>query len=715
MAIRTDTRPDVGGSTAFRGDIEGMRALAVILVLLTHAGIAFMPGGFIGVDVFFVISGFLITRLLVAELASTGRISLVGFYARRAKRLLPAAGVVLAVTLLLTYFYLPRTRWSDTGWDVVASGLYAMNWRLAEQAVDYLAADQAPSILQHYWSLAVEEQFYLIWPVLLAVAGIWAVRSRSRGRTDRFRLLLGVPLAVLAIASLAWSIHLTQTNPGQAYFVTTTRVWELALGGLLALLGPRLVRLPRSVAVVLGWVGLTTVVGVALFLEPTAPFPGQLALLPTLGTVAMIAGGPAAGRAGPGCLLGLRPVRAIGAISYSLYLWHWPLFVVAEAQLGELAPAARLGVMLFSVLPAVLTYRYVENPIRRAETFTWDPAQAIRLGLSFTMVPALAGVLFQFTVWPPNRSPLPVAQVPWVEDTASAPPSPSGAAVLGDHPRDSRAGTPVDRVGRITPDPVDAGDDLPDVYRHDCIAEGSDARVRSCVYGDREADFTVALAGDSHAASWLPALQAVAVANRWRLVTYIKAACPLIHGEIAWQGRAQPSCTEWNTELRSLLTGSKRPDLLVTSSFLYSPIRDEKQLSGSEGQSAMANGLRRSWSVLVETGVPVVVLRDTPHMNVDVPECVAKHPERLTKCSAPRSLALRAGGGVAQEEAADGLKGVHLVDLNDAICPGDRCAAVIGGVLVYRDTNHLTASYASSLAPRLRAALNDVVGDVARG
>ncbi|MDG4780375.1 acyltransferase [Micromonospora sp. WMMD961] len=231
---RTAVRPEANPRAAFRGDVEGLRALAVVLVLVGHASQQLVPGGFVGVDVFFVISGFLITGLLVAEVNRTGHLSLIGFYGRRAKRLLPAAVVVLIGTLLLTFAFLPRTRWSATGWDVVFSGLYAMNWRLAEQSVDYLAANRAPSILQHFWSLGVEEQFYLVWPLLLAAA-VWLGRRRY-ARTG----YLLIALTLVAVPSFAWSVWLTEDNPARAYFVTTTRMWELALGGFLALLAGHL-------------------------------------------------------------------------------------------------------------------------------------------------------------------------------------------------------------------------------------------------------------------------------------------------------------------------------------------------------------------------------------------------------------------------------------------------------------------------------------------
>lgn len=703
----TASQPGDPGLSGFRADIEGMRALAVGLVLLFHAGPVLVPGGFVGVDVFFVISGFLITGLLVTELDRTGRISLLGFYARRAKRLLPAAGVVLAASLALTYLLLPRIRWADTGWDVVASGLYVMNWRLAGQAVDYLAEDQAPSILQHFWSLAVEEQFYLLWPLLLLAVAL-GVRARGGRRgLPRGRLLLC--LALVALPSLGWSIQLTATDPGRAYFVSTTRIWELALGGGLALVGPYLNRLPRSVAAGLGWAGLGAVLVAATTFDAGSRFPGYAALLPTLGTAAIIAAGPSAGRAGPGALLGWRPFQVVGAHSYSLYLWHWPLLVAARARFDELSPTAGLAVVLVAVVPAALTHRYVENPVRRARNLRLRPARAIRLGAVCTGLPVLAGLLLPYVV-APVPAPPPDSALARLAVTVDAPgplptPPAPGAAVLGEPPLDDPAGAPVDRVDAVTPDPLAARADTPTVYSAGCHLDARTSTVRSCVYGVRDAAFTLAVAGDSHAAQWVPALQALALSRGWRLVTYTKSGCPFVDLPVESDGREYRSCTEWNAALRAVLTGPQRPDLLVTSGWLYRPWRDGRALTGAAGTAALADGLHRTWAGMVSAGVPTVVLRDTPHLDLDVAECVSAHRGRLTRCAAPRSAALT-GAGVVQEQAVVGLADVPLIDLNDAICPTDRCAPVIGGVLVYRDANHLTATYALSLAPRLGAALD---------
>jgi hypothetical protein len=446
----------------------------------------------------------------------------------------------------------------------------------------------------------------------------------------------------------------------------------------------------------MGWAGLATIGAAAAMVTEASPFPGALALAPTLATVALIAAGTIG--AGPARLLALPPLRGIGEISYSLYLWHWPLLVAATAYLGELSTAAGLLVVLASGGLAALTYWFVENPVRHARTFVRRPARALRLGLAGMGAAALAGLLFQLTVWP-------AAVAPGYAGWTSASSGPVGAAVLGPVPGGDPAGDAVDRVDAIHPDPVAARKDIPAVYADGCVVDRSDSEVRTCRYGDPRAAFTVALVGDSHAAQWLPAVERVAQVNAWRVVTYVKAACPLVGVTVALSGRPYPSCADWNARVLARLTGGDRPDLVVTSSSYYQPIRDGATLAGDAARATLADGFRRAWSALAATGVPVVVLRGTPQPGIDIAECVARHPAELTRCAVARGAAL-AGIGPAQAQAATGLARVSLVDLNDAICPGDPCAAVIGGILVYRDNNHVTATYIRSLAPRLRAALD---------
>ncbi|BCJ52055.1 acyltransferase [Actinoplanes sp. NBRC 14428] len=691
----------------FRGDIQGLRAVAVVAVLLWHAELTWLPGGFVGVDVFFVISGYLVTRMLTGQFRETGRLSLTDFYARRARRLLPAACVVLLSTLVLTRLFLPSLRWSDTAWDVLASSLGAVNWRLAARATDYLSQDAAPSIVQHYWSLSVETQFYLVWPLLVLVVVLaWARYARARhghARVGRNSLQVWLTVAFAAVfaASLAESVRATATDPGTAYFATTTRVWELALGGILAVAAPWLRRLPAVAAAGLGWLGVAAIGYAVAAYSSTTAFPGHAALLPTLGAAGIIACGATAGRKGPALLLDTAPLRFVGALSYSIYLWHWPLLTLAEARYGPMPVAASVCVALASVLPAWLTYRLVENPVRRDRRWHRTPAAALRSGVLATGATVAAVLIFlQLFVWPTAWRATTVDTL--AAGTAAAAGERIGAEVLRDPPGGDRRGAPVDRVARLLPDTTAIRLDVPESYARKCHQDDrGDAPLR-CEYGHRTGRFTVALVGDSHATQWVPALEGAATRRHWRLITYTKSACPFAAMEVAHPvHKPYDTCLRWNGNVLAKLLADP-PDLVVVSGSSYEVVRDGEILGAGESVSASAEGLRSHLRALTAASVPVVVLRDTPHPHRDLAECVSAHRNRLTACAYDRASS---EGGADQLAAVQGMAGVRLVDLSDAICPTDPCAAVIGRVVVYRDSNHLSATYARTLADRLGDAL----------
>ncbi|MDQ7905748.1 acyltransferase family protein [Phytohabitans sp. ZYX-F-186] len=690
----------------FRGDIEGLRAVAVVAVLLWHAGVPGIGGGFVGVDVFFVVSGFLITRMLLDQVRANGRVSLLDFYARRARRLLPAACVVLLVSLVATYAFLPPIRWSDTAGDVAAAAVYLLNWRLAHQATDYLAQGEAPSIVQHYWSLSVEEQFYLVWPALVLAACLLGAR---RGR-DPKRLLLPAIL-VIAAGSFAVSVHQSTVNPEGAYFATATRGWELALGAVVAVAWAHLSRLPRAAAVALGWAGLAAVAVSVVVTSTSEPFPGYVALLPTLGAAGVVVGGHAAGRAGPGVLLDTRPARAVGALSYSLYLWHWPALVVAESAWGPLRPGPAVAVVAAAAVPAWLTYRFVENPIRRSRHLRHRPAVTVRSGALATVATAVVALLFlQLVGWPANRPTVTGSTALTGTDTAaggSDAASTLGAAVLRARPAGDPKGAATDRVDGIQPDPGAVREDVPSSYALGCHQEESEDAALTCVFGPDDGEVSVALVGDSHATQWVPAFEVLAEEHRWRVTTYTKSSCPLADMRVAIGRTNRPyeSCARWNDNVLAALTGPDRPDLVVVTSSYYRVIRDGDLLDAADGWTAYVEGLRGRWRQLAAAGLRVAALRDTPYPGTDTAACVSANVDRLTRCAYPREAAL-GGAGAAQAEAVRDLPGVRFVDLSDAICPTSPCAAVIGQVIVFRDTNHLTATYARSLAPRLRAELD---------
>lgn len=682
--------------SAFRPDIEGMRAVAVLLVLLYHGGLSWVPGGFIGVDVFFVVSGFLITGLLMRELESQGRIRLARFYARRAKRLLPATGVVLVVTAVLTWFTAPAVHLRTFGLDIVAAAAYVVNWTLAARSVDYLAEDVAPSPVQHFWSLAVEEQFYLIWPLALILVGLW-IRRRSSARP---RLVMLVGLLAIVIPSFLWSVLGTQANPQAAFFITPTRLWELGLGALVAVGAHRFSRLPAGLARFLGWGGLAAVLAGGVLITATTPWPGYAALLPTLGTAAMVAAGCTLPAGGVARLLSVRPAVWIGGMSYSLYLWHWPLLMAAQYRWGELSTGTGLLVVAASVVPAWLSLRFLENPIRHARSLARSNRLALSVGANFTLLGVAAGLVILALA-------APAAARPGTGEQPEAT-GPVGAAALhlppaGDAPRAGSVES-LAAVEWFTPQPAEAPNSRPRSYDEGCQQNQNDAEVVTCGWVQGGTQGRVAVVGDSKIVQWESALEAVAQDQQWQLVAHVKSACAFSAGvQLLDSGETYASCVEWNSNVVDELLASA-PDVVVVSSRATRALADPQD-TGSSSNEAMVDALATQWRKLTDAGIGVVVLLDNPSPPFSVYECVAENRDNLAVCAFDRSEAVSRSAAPVQLEAAGRVPGVQIVDLTQMICPEEQCVPIIGDVLLYRQGSHLTDTYVRTLSQDLATQL----------
>ncbi|SBS74345.1 Acyltransferase 3 [uncultured Microbacterium sp.] len=698
-------------SASFRPDIQGLRAVAVGVVLLFHANWSFFRGGFVGVDIFFVISGFLITGLLLREAQNTGHIRLGDFYAKRARRILPAATVVLLATLVLTVVFLPQIRWESIGIEALASAVYVVNWVFAA-GTDYLNAEVAASPLQHFWTLAVEEQFYIVWPLIL-VALLALVRRRARksaareGATADRRVsamrAARVGVLMILVPSLLFSIYYTGAEPETAYFVTTTRLWELAIGAALAVFAPQVARIPHWLGYALGWAGLAAIVAATLLFSGAMPFPGSAALVPTLGAAAIIAAGMN-GRAetGVGRLLTLKPMRWIGDISYSLYLWHWPLIVVGTYLLGgDLRVRYGLLIVAFAVLPAWLSYRFIENPFRDWHWVKRSSRRSLLAGAGLMAATAVvASVVF---VAPATLNP----------ERAVAADEKVGAEALTDDFSDddlasfTDAGKPVDVVeGGFTPSAITARADNTVVYALDCHLGSPPAtpKIEGCIFGDPDGEVSVVLIGDSHAANWAPPYIALAEKHGWRLRITSKASCGFSHGSQADRnGGEYTSCNEWSaTSFDQIL--AERPDLVVTANRATRAAWQEG-VSRAEARSLYADGLHENLRLLNEAGIPTLVMNATPRMTSDVPECISANPDHLTACATPRNVAFGTGSRYV-ERAVKGLSDADVIDMGNWVCPdAEACAAVVGNVVVWRDSAHFTETYARTLAKPLEAQL----------
>ena len=666
----------------FRADVEGLRAVAVVAVVLYHAGVPLTDGGFVGVDVFFVLSGFLITGLLRRELAATGRVSLREFYARRARRLLPASVLVLVFTVVAAVFVFSPLRAADVGKDAAAAAGYVANYRFALVRTDYLAA-AAPSPLLHFWSLGVEEQFYVVWPVLLVLAH----------RVRRTALVLGA----VAVSSFGFSLWLTDASQPWAFFSLPTRAWELAVGGLVALAAPRLTNLRGWVAATLGWGGLTAICATVVAYGATTPFPGIAATVPVLGTAAVVVAGCAAPRGGVHTVLGLAGPRAVGRLSYSWYLWHFPLLVLWP----DVPP---LLVAFGSLVPAALTLRLVENPVRFSTRLTHKPGLSVAGGGVLTAA-TVAFALVVVATLPDPRGTGTATAAPDLTATEApradpATPAPSVAdTLLATVTAALEEGAAVEAVpANLDPPLRRARADRPKVYDAGCHATYEQTRPRDCAYGDGR---DVVLYGDSHAAMWFPALEA----GGFRVHPMTKSACPPVSLEVFSPvfGRTYRECAAYRDNVVARVT-AERPDVVVIGSARhYEPVY-RIEVYGQEWLDGLAETVRR----LRAAGSEVVVLGALPRPRADVPDCLAGNLSDARRCLNRRTEAVDAGGGAAERAAVTAAGGTYL-DVTPWVCT-HLCPVVVGQMLVYRDDNHLSTVYPAWLAPLVTARLDEVIG-----
>lgn len=681
----------------FRADVEGLRAVAVLAVLWFHARLPGLGGGFAGVDIFFVISGFLITGQLVREVERTGTVSLPDFYARRAKRLFPAAATVLLAAALITALALPRVQLRTFGTDIAAAAAYLINWRLAARSVDYLAEDVGASPVQHFWSLAVEEQFYIVWPLLILAL---AVLIRRRGMSARRGLAAG--LALITIPSFAWSVYLTANDPPPAYFVTTTRLWELGMGALVALGARRWDAIRPRLGMALGWAGLA-LLALGLVVQDTATaWPGAAALVPTLGAALVIVGGFNAGSRGPVAILGRALPVWIGALSYSLYLWHWPLVVLADDLSDSSDGWARLACVA-AIVPAWATHRFIENPVRFHPRVAASTRNALVLGLACSVLGVLAGGgaaatsgIYQVRVGTAGealggRATAPVSttqpsQLGSTSGSASASASPSGSITVDPDPQ------------WVYPDPKLATADVPASDRDKCTSGVTSHSVRVCDYGDTTSDTVVAAIGDSKLAQWLPALDRIGKAEHWRIRLYTKSACAWTSALTALEEVPNRTCQAWGTRVLAKVL-KERPVAVLTSS-----LRADAYAGAERTQQALVDGYVDYWSRLAKAGIPVIAIADTPLPADVVYDCVLGHPtDFMTSCDFPYA---EGRGTAALRAAAQRVPTTRSLDFTDLTCPGGQtCVPVVGNVLVYRQGSHITATYADSLTDAIRPRL----------
>lgn len=673
----------------FRPEIQALRALAVLLVVAYHLEPNVVPGGYIGVDIFFVISGFLITSHLLREAERSGRVKLSAFFAGRARRILPAAMLVILVVVAAGVMILPKTQWGTLGTQALASAFSVQNWVLAADSVDYLAAEQAAGPLQHFWSLGVEEQFYLFWPLLI-LAVCWLVKPNLPGsHSDQFatrRRWLWMVFGTVALLSLGYSVYAGYSGDAAGYFVTTTRIWELAIGGLLAL-GAQAhakdaLRLPRwvtawstrNLAVLLSLMAI----GIAAFsYDGATVFPGIAAAVPVLGCAVIIAAGSTRGPGSLHQLVNWAPVQWVGLASYSLYLWHWPLIVFyTELSGGKPKPLQSLALLAGSLILAWGSLKIVETPMRRLRFLAVSPRRSLVAGVAMVAVAAsvalLPGLAQERMVQQESR----VAAA-----LAEKPPEGFGAASLSH-------GAPafITDEHQVVPVPAEAANDLPDIGS--CVQNPQSTQIKECEFGSKDGTFTVALVGDSHAAHWFEALNDYALSKGWKVVTYLKNSCPFNAAQRKADQDGSINCQETFEQSMDALTKRNDIDAVVTSSW-----------GGSTFVSDPAKGLAAAWAELEDAGKPVYAIVDTPRPPKDsyARDCVEQNINNPQACSFPQKGAYEKGD--ATKAAAKLEPRVKVLDFSDQFCVNGTCPAVVGNVLIYRDKHHISDTYMSTLVP----------------
>ena len=673
----------------FRPEIQALRAVAILSVLLYHLWPNRLTGGYLGVDVFFVISGFLITSHLLRD-STRGFLSLPKFWARRIRRLLPASLTVLLVTGIAVLALVPQRLWEQYLGEIVASTVYAQNWFLAASSVDYLGSENEPSPVQHFWSLSTEEQFYVVWPLLIALALVlWRVtRKPAADATIPRRLLFGI-LLVVTVSSFAYAIYATATDPAPAFFATTTRAWEFGAGSLLAFAATSWLhgRLSDHVRGLMAWAGwITIAASVSLFTDNTV-HPGLLTLIPVLGSVLVIWAGSSESRLSPSALTKLRPVQFIGDISYSLYLWHWPFIVVVPIVTGNsLGTRDKLVIIIVAFVLAYLSYRFIEKPTLRLPLAPRDSTRrwfigALVAALIVAALPAAGfGLIAQSVAADKSR----------IDELITDDNGCFGAAVVGN---EAECAAELDGLPLVPSTATAATDALP--LPDGCIEVARDEHEADpCLYR-QGTGATVLLVGDSHAEQLRPMVLALADEYDWTVWVATKGRCAFSDAERTLEQLMRSACADWGRSALDFVE-DKSVDVVLTSQVSgveFAPI--DRQSSDDSGVA----GLVTRWQGVLDAGAKVVVIRDNPRPIPGVQLCLEENwPSAAQKCSAEPETAFLFDPqlAAAEEFSSDD---VHLLDFADLECTTTECPAVIGGVNVYKDANHLTQTFVRTLGP----------------
>lgn len=646
----------------YRGDIEGLRAIAILLVVAAHAGLPWLRGGFVGVDIFFVLSGYLITGLLLQEIGTQGRLRFGAFYARRLQRLLPALLLMLVVVSLLAVVIVPPPLQPFQALGAGTAALWLSNMHFALLRLDYFGPGADNNLYLHTWSLGVEEQFYLAWPLLIFIA-LRAWRPQRHGlHVARLKLLMGVIFA----ASLGLCVLWTSAEPPWAFYLMPARAWEFALGALIFMQArPAALREAGDASPagdlstgpsgrLLGFLGVFLVLAAAVLYGPDMPYPGLRALLPAAGAALLLYAGVACPGTGAARWLSARPLQALGRVSYAWYLWHWPILLLGEQIDPGASLPARLGLAAIALGVAVLSFEWVESPLRRNGTLLSRPG--------YTIAGALLLMLFAN-----------VGAIRWYDSVSAWLDAPAQQQLTA------------------------AREDAPSIYRMGCDTWYHSARVNVCGFGKSDARHTAVLMGDSVGAQWFPALHRAFDKQGWRLLVITKSSCPMVDARMFYPliGREYSVCDTWRRRALAYVRTIK-PDVLLLGSTAIYPF----------SRTQWINGTRDVLDHVVPYAGQIDMIRSTPHLEFDGPGCLLQH-RWLRQLHLGTTCESSAKNGVNSRvwrwigKAVSGFPNVRMLDMNRYVCPRGSCSARQHGIVVFRDSQHITATFARSLAGKL--------------
>ena len=626
-----------------------------------------MSGGYVGVDVFFVISGFVITGVLLRERASTGRTSILAFYGRRCRRIIPAATLVIVVTIAASYTFLGVLSGGRTAIDGRWAAIFLVNFHFAAEGTNYLAAQQLPSPLQNFWSLSVEEQFYLVYPTIFLLVA--AVRTRMSLRNR-----MTIALVAIMVVSFTLSVVQTGSNPTVAYFSPFTRAWELALGGLVAIGAKWLLRVPTRIGATMTWVGLGAILVSALVFNSQTAYPGSLVAVPVVGAALIIAGGTSSSGLGAESILGLAPCGWLGNLSYSLYLWHWPILIIAAESKGKtsLTFLQSLPWLAVALVASIISYLIVENPIRHARFLSRRRWMSVAMGIAL-----IAGTVTVATLTLSGQS---QASVLRPNETV-----PAGT--------DGEIAKLVAASGRIQKLPANLRPSLQDAAgdwgapQGRCQPVVSQVTVPKCVFGDPNGSHTMVLYGDSHALMWFRAMNAIALEAHWRLVLLGKGYCMANKyppAKTSGENVILRTCTHWQRFAYRRIN-KLDPDLVIITQ------EDQNGPGGKPYSTAQwQQGLHETLKHLSGPGTHFIVLGNIPNLGFSPPDCLAQHPDQVQACSAPPPTFTQ--GHNRAEQRAVTAAGGRYVNVTPFFC-STRCSSVIGHFEVYLDKLHVTETY----------------------